>query len=702
MSFFNRRKLPVFLQDQIAECGLASAAMCLSYYGVDIDLPLLRQKYPVTSHGMNMHDIVTIFEHEGMVADVYELEMEHLTELPLPAILHWDLCHFVVLKKVSKTHCYYHDPALGEMRITLEEFSNHFTGYALTMNIAKPTEFDRVKSAWETLAKSGRLTLSELFKRSKGLGKGLAYLSFMTIVVQLLTMSIPLITQLIVDNFIIAGNSDYMIAILMGGAGLVLFRYLAEMLRGWALLFVGYRWHATFSSYFFQRLLKLPLSYFEQRSVADITLRFRVLDKLKDTLTTQVVQGVIDGIMSVVTLFAMFAYDVTLGFISLVFMVAYALVRTYFMQLEISGTRQHLMNKVLENHSFLESLNNVMSIKIFGRESARYQQWKKHYLKATNAEISLARSRLWYSAWDKLFDGGERLLLLWVAALAVINESMTLGMMFAFFAYREIFALQSKSLLNNIMSLKVLGVELGRLSDIEIAETEKNLLGQPGVTPDFKGKLEVKGITYRHPGEESPLFENLSFSVEAGENVVITGPSGCGKSTLVKILVGLLPVDRGEIFVDGIALEDIGIQAYRDHVAAVSQSEGLIAGSLLENICFFDKKADMGQIVGAAKKAYIHEDIVSMGMQYNTLVSGHHNHGLSGGQVQRVLLARAIYAKPTFLFMDEATSALDSVLEQSLVASLASLPMTRISVAHRQETIDMADREINLSLLQKV
>jgi ATP-binding cassette subfamily B protein RaxB len=696
LSFFNNQKLPVILQDQIAECGLTSVTMCFNFHGLNVELSSIRNKYPVSNLGSSLHDLIEICQHEGFVADAYEMEIDDFPELKLPAIIHWDLNHFVVLKKIKGNTFTIHDPAIGEINYTKSEFSKHFTGFSLEISPGKSSDFDAVKSAWDKKEQETSLSLYQFIKRTSGFYKSFGFIMFMTFVAQLLSMSIPSITQVVIDDFIVSQTTEYMWVFIVGGLSIILFRYFADLIKSWSIIFIGYRWHANFSSYFYTKLLKLPLNYFETRSVSDIFSRFSALDHLKEALTDRVVQGVIDGFMSIVTIIAMFFYSPKMASISLVFVLIYFILRVYVVSKEIQANKKHIVEKVKETNSFYDTLANIQSVKIYGKETERYQQWKKYYLSAANESINLSKAKMWYSSSENLLSGLENIILLGVAATVVISGELTLGMMFAFFAYQIIFAAQSKSMLNNILEMKLLGIHTDRLNDIEINDAEQNILGQPGIKPEVKGKIEVKNLHFKYPGTEKPLFDNFNMTIEPGENIVLSGPSGCGKTTLIKIIMGLIEPQAGEIIIDGINIKTMGLQHYRKNIASVSQKESLVSGSVLDNISFFSKPIDMERIVESATKANIHDDIMLLPMQYQTL-SGDIGSTFSGGQEQRILLARALYNNPKILFMDEATSFLDQKTEKEIVKTLKALDVTRVSIAHRQETINMASRVIKIN-----
>lgn len=702
--FSNDAKMPVILQNEIAECGLASVAMCFAKLGLDIPLTLLRKKYQFGSSGMSMADISTVCENEGMVGDAYELEIKHLPELPLPAILHWGLNHFVVLESVGKKSIVIHDPAIGKRVVSMDEVSKQFSGYAVSVERGQHDEFQASKTSWETKKKQiiPPLSFSGIFKKSHGLGKGLLYLVTLTAICQIMVMAIPLITQTVVDDFIAVGENSHLYQLMIGGAGLMLFLFVVRMMRGWMSIVVGYHWHKGFSSYFFQRLVRLPMSFFESRNISDVNTKFRVLDKLKDSFTEGVVNGIIDGLMSIFTLAIMFIYMPVLAAISLLFFLIYMVVRLYFIKGEVAASVDFFNEHVKEFNVFFETISNMLSIKIYGKEGSRYQQWKVFYLRKMNAMIALMKMSLWYVSANELLGYVERLLILYVGAIAVINQEITLGMMFAFFAYREIFSTQSKSLLDNVMEFRLLKVDLEKLSDIEEESVEAHMLGENSVKTPIKGKVDVVDLCFSFVGSEKPLFDKFNFSVEQGEHVVITGPSGTGKTTLMRLLAGVVQPNAGRIVIDNKPLNSIGHQHYRKYVGIINQQERLISGTILDNIAFSDEKLDKNKVIMAAKRAHVYDEIMATPMQFNTVVAGSHASMLSGGQVQRILIARALYAMPKILFMDEATSALDPVMEKKVNETLSSLDITRISIAHRKETIEIADREIKLCVSSSV
>jgi ATP-binding cassette subfamily B protein RaxB len=700
ISLFSSKKLPLYLQDQIAECGLTSLAMIFKYHKFDVDLSSLRNKYPVALEGMSCADISEICEQEGFVGDTYEMEMKDFPQLELPAILHWKLNHFVVLKSIKNDKFIIHDPGCGELVYSKEEVSKYFTGYAIQIEPMLNELYNESKDEWAGKDQDNRLTLGYFFRNTVNLKKSMAFILFMTLISQALTMFIPAITQVIIDDFISSSTTDYMWYFVMAGLMIVVFRFISHVIKGWSVIFMGYKLHASLSSYFFKRLVKLPMSYYENRSVADILSRFGGLNELKDTLTQRVLDGVIEGFMSLVTIVAMYLYSPFLASITFSFMVGYLILRSYFLSKQLVNNQRYIMEKIKETGSFFDSINNAQSVKIYGREEKRYQHWKKFYLSSANESISLAKASLWYGSSEGLFDGIENILLLCAGAFAVINESMSLGMLFAFFAYRAIFTQQSKSMINNVLELKLLTVYLDRLSDIENEDIEPHLIGKITNDEIFRGEIEVKNLSFKFLGSKEYLFENISFKIKAGENVVFTGPSGCGKSTLIKIIMGLMQPESGRILIDGFDINDIGMINYRKNIAAVSQMESLISGNIMDNITFFDDVTSVERVVDSAKKACVHDDIVKSPMQYHTVV-GDTSSTLSGGQAQRVLLARAIYKQPKILFLDEATSYLDQASEKEILKSLKELSMTRISVAHRIETIAMAGREIKFEDLLK-
>lgn len=279
--------------------------------------------------------------------------------------------------------------------------------------------------------------------------------------------------------------------------------------------------------------------------------------------------------------------------------------------------------------------------------------------------------------------------MVYLAALAVIAGDLSVGMLFAFLAYKTQFTNRTAALIDKLIEVKMTRLHLDRLADIALTEQEQE--GSPQPSRQFSGNLSVRELSFRYASNEPLLFHSLSLEVKAGENIAIIGPSGCGKTTLLKLLLGLLSAESGKIEVDGVDIKQLGLRNYRSQIAAVMQDDQLLSGTLAENISFFDPEASLEQIYTAAQLAGIHQDILAMPMGYNSLV-GDMGSSLSGGQKQRLLLARALYRQPKILFLDEATSHLDVQLEHYVNQAVQQLKMTRIIIAHRPETILSAER----------
>ena len=438
-----------------------------------------------------------------------------------------------------------------------------------------------------------------------------------------------------------------------------------------------------------RHLVHLPLSFFEKRHMGDVVSRFGSLNAVRELLTNSLVEGVIDGIMAITVLIMMYLYSPQLSLVVGIAVLLYALLRWALYRPLHQLTEASIVASAKEQSNFMETVRGMQSIKLFGLQTQRLNIWQNRFADAVNQNYRLGKWQISYGTINHLLFGIENILVVYLAALTVMTGEMSVGMLFAFMAYKHQFTNRTAALIDKVVAIKMTRLHLDRLADIALTDKEDE--GSASDSRELSGQLSLTAIRFRYANNDPLLFDDLSLSVKAGENIAIIGPSGCGKTSLLKIMLGLLPAESGKVEVDGIDIRHLGLRHYRSQIAAVMQDDQLMSGTLAENISFFDPEFQLEQVYAAAQLAGIHQDILAMPMGYNSLV-GDMGSSLSGGQKQRILLARALYRQPKILFFDEATSHLDVQLEQYVNQAVQQLEMTRIIIAHRPQTIAAAER----------
>ncbi|MCG7536136.1 peptidase domain-containing ABC transporter [Pseudoalteromonas sp. OOF1S-7] len=685
LQFWSSKSLPVILQSEAAECGLASLAMVAAYHGYHSDLTTLRQKFSISIEGATLLDIMHFAEKLEMSSRPLRIELEDLDALQTPCILHWDMNHFVVLKKANEKRIVIHDPASGEKTFTMAEASKHFTGVALELT---PTK------SFEKKEKKPSLQFSDFWSRITGLKRSLTLIFLLSILLQVFTLAAPYYIQLVIDDVVLTGDTNLLTVLATGFFLVLVFEIATNALRGFTLLHFGNQMNIQLGANLFHHLVRLPISYFEKRHMGDVVSRFGSLQQVKQILTTGVIEAIIDGLMAIITLAMIFFYSPTLSAVVLAAVVAYAIVRIAMYRPFRNISEQEIMARAEENSNFMETVRGIQTIKLFGSEVKREGQWQNRYANAINQSIRLGNFQIGYDAINRALFGIENILVVYLAAHLVLDGGFSTGMLFAFMSYKRQFMDKTANLIEKLIEFKMVGLHFDRIADIAL--TDKEILQPDQVKQhQVKGQIELRNICFAYSDATPNVLNDLNLTIEAGESVAITGPSGCGKSTLLKIMLGLNQPKSGEVLIDGTPMEQIGARQYRQQIAAVMQDDELLSGSVADNIAFFDTPIDMERVVYCAELAAIHDDISQMPMNYDSLI-GDMGSSLSGGQKQRIILARALYKQPKILFMDEATSHLDTNLESDINEAVSRLDITRVIIAHRKETIASADREVRL------
>lgn len=680
------RRLPLILQTEATECGLACLAMIAGYHGDRTGLAALRAHHPVSLKGATLAHLIGTAAHMALETRALKLELEELSQLRMPCILHWNFNHFVVLKSVNAKTITIHDPSCGERTLAITEASKAFTGVALevwpapgfTPKIPPPS-----------------VSLRSLMGHIHGMLGACGQILALAFALEVMALTSPLFLQWVMDHVLVTGDRDLLTTLAIGFGLLMVFQQVISGMRSWMLMYLSATLNVQWRANVFSHLVRLPMQYFEKRHLGDVLGRFNAVDQIQHTLSSAFLEAVLDGVMTAVTLAMMFLYSPALGAIAVGTMLLYGLGRWAWYRPLRSATEEQIIHAAKQQSHFLETLRGIKAIKLFQRHDARRAAWLTLLVEQINADVRTQKMQLLYRMLNGFLFSAANILIIWLGATQVLDGAFTVGVLMAFNAYKNQFDTRVAALIDKLFELRMLRLQAERLADIVLTAPEAAAAPALPCALPAPGSVTVSGLHFRYSVQEAPVLKGIDLHVAAGESVAIVGPSGCGKSTLLNLLLGILQPEAGSVAIGGVDLQRLGIDRLRGMIGTVLQDDVLFAGSIADNISFFDPGADPAWVAECAAMAAMTDEINAMPMGYNTLV-GDMGTVLSGGQKQRILLARALYRRPAILFLDEATSHLDVAKEYEVNTLVKSLNMTRIVIAHRPETIASADRVVVL------
>jgi len=677
---WSARMRPV-LQTEASECGLASLTMIAAHYGHRVNLSGLRQRFPTSIKGTTLENLMDIASDLELAPRAVRLEIDELHLLHKPAVLHWDLNHFVVLEAWDGRTATILDPAAGRRKLTAAKLGRHFTGVALELT---PTaEFKPIEAR-------ARTRLSDLWSRLTGFNGPFTQILLLSILIQLTTLVTPFFIQLSIDEAIGQGDSSLMTILLIGFGLVYALQACGRALRDWVVVALGQSLSFQLGGNVVRHLTRLPLSYFERRHVGDLLSRIGSIQPIQALLTKGVVNVIIDSALLVTTLVVMAMISPALTGIVLALTLFFILFNQLLYPALRRRTEEEIIARANEETFLMETIRAIRAIKLHGHEAVRESGWRNRYAEVITAAYKARTIEIRVDLAEDVLYSLTFLLTVYFGALAVMSQQLTVGLLLAFLAYRSSFTMSATSLVSQFQKWRLLGLHLERLSDIVAEKKETIRLGTPRSALLAGPGIRARGLSFTYGPTEPPILHKIDLDIPSGSFVAIVGPSGSGKTTLMRVLLGLLEPTSGKVEIDAVPLGPATLSAWRGRIAAVMQDDYLLSGTLADNISFFDPFPKQELIEHVARLARIHTDIVKMPMAYHSLISDMGS-ALSAGQRQRILLARALYRDPDAIFLDEGTANLDPATETQIAQMIAGLEATRVIIAHRPALIEKAD-----------
>ncbi|MGN6820701.1 MAG: peptidase domain-containing ABC transporter [Sphingomonas sp.] len=686
MNWTGSGRVQPILQTEAAECGLASLAMVARAYGHKVDLPGLRRLYPTSIKGATLEQLMAIASNLELAPRAVRLDLDELGQLQMPAVLHWDLNHFVVIESVRNGKAVILDPAQGRKIMPLATVGKHFTGVALELS---PT------AAFKPIVAQTRTRLTDLWSRLINYRSTFARILALSLVLQLTGLLTPFYIQIVIDDAIAQADSNLLFLLMIGFGAVYILNGITRALRDWVLLTVGQSLSFHMGGNVVRHLIRLPLGFFERRHVGDIMSRIGSISPIQSLLTRGLVSVLIDSMLVATTLIVMLMISPVLAGVVVVSTLAYLALS----QLLYPGLRMRSQEEIIaranEDTYLLETIRAVRAVKIHGHEAQRESGWRNRYAEVISASYRTRLYEIGIDLGENLLFGLSFVLCVYLGGLRVLEGGLTVGTLLAFLSYRSSFASSASALVQQFQKWRLLGVHLERLSDIVTEQKEefpahqrRGLLTGPAI--------RLEDLNFAYDAGEAPILARANLTIPAGSFVAVIGPSGSGKTTLMRLLLGLMQPNSGKILIDEIPLSPATMSAWRGRVAAVLQDDCLLTGTIADNISFFTPHARDQDIEQVAKLAQIHDDIMRMPMGYQSLI-GDMGAALSSGQRQRIMLARALYRDPDVLFLDEGTANLDPETEIRIADMVTSLPITRVVIAHRPALIERADYVVRIA-----
>lgn len=684
-----RVRSPSILQMEAVECGAASLAMILAHHKKYIPLEQLRIACGVSRDGSKASNIVTAARQFGLIARGFRTEPEALRTMDFPAIVFWNFNHFVVLDGFGEDKVFLNDPALGRRTVSDAEFDQSFTGVVLTF-VPGP-DFSTSGEPPSLVAGLGR--------RLVGAKTALTYLVLVGLALVIPGLVIPVFTSVFIDQVLIGGLISWAKPLIGGMLATALLLGALTWLQRYYLLKLETRIAVSTSASFFWHVLRLPVAFYNQRSAGDIGARVGINDRVANILSEDLVAAMLSVITAVFFSIIMLFYDVTMSLITICIVAVNMLVLRF-----VSQRRKELNQKLSIDAGKVvgTSMNGLLlieSLKASGSESDFFSRWAGYQARLMNSMQEMSRTSIALDLLPRFLTAANSALILGVGGLRVMDGEMTIGTLVAFQALVASFILPTNALVSLGGKIQAFQGDMDRLDDVmrypsdDVQAMDKDEVKL--LSAKLHGSLELRNVTFGYSRLEPPLLKNFNLSLRPGQRIALVGSSGCGKSTISKLVTGLYDAWEGEILFDGKPRQEWPRQQLINSMAAVDQDISLFSGTIRENLTMWDGTVKQGVVVTAAKDACIHEMISMRPGGYDSDVAeGGAN--FSGGQRQRLEIARALTSNPRLLVLDEATSALDPLTEKTVDANLRRRGCSCLIVAHRLSSVRDCDEIILL------
>ncbi|ECE0739839.1 peptidase domain-containing ABC transporter [Salmonella enterica subsp. enterica] len=683
---FKRKKMPFVFQTNKFDCSLACISMIAQFYSIHAKIEDLKNNLINNETAINANTITDTFHSLGLLSRVVVAEIDELKKVKLPCILHWDMNHFVVLKKIKSGKFEIYDPERGILNIGANHLNEHFTGVVIEI-------YEKIlgKRKPGTSASSSRKRNNLVYLLSiLGTGKRiLFYILILIFIIEVISILLPQITQLVIDKVIINRDNKLLFIAIIGYFLLSLILLMVSMARDWLVIWVNTHIGFHFPLELYKKIAFLPVKFFDTRSMGDILSRFDSLNVIKNTAVNQYVSAFLDLIMALMTFIMLFIYSKLLSVIVLTLSFSYVLIKLLSYQVYKINNVGTIRARAREQGSLIESIRNNQLLRLNPDCTSLDSNYTESLVELINAQSKLGYINIVFSSFNILLSTLKNVSILYLGGKYIISGEFSVGMLVAFIAYSEQFSRRTVKLIDFIMKVYLTGVHIDRIEEIiNLSHNVKNSIKTQ--TINSKGiYINIKNLTHFY-SEYDVVFENVSLSIKAGEAVLITGKSGCGKSTLVKIILGLISPTAGIIQYDGFNSNACDINYILKNTGTVMQGDTLISGTLLFNISL-NNNTGIDEIIEITIKLGVHDFVNKLPLGYYTQV-GDINHSLSTGQIQRILLARALFKKPKLLILDEATSNLDIESELMISQVLHDIKCTKIIISHKYESRDFVDK----------